>query len=52
MAYVMKQIGEISLEKTKWLPTQYANIFKQQHQIVTDLVDNIGVYNKLLYEYY
>ena len=52
MAYVMEQIGNISLEKTKWLPAQYANIFKEQHQIINDLVSNIGVYNKLLYDYH
>ena len=51
MAYVMEQIGNISLEKTKWLPAQYANIFKEQHKIVSDLVENIGVYNKLRYDY-
>lgn len=50
MAHVMKEIGNISLEKTRWLPSQYANIFKEQHQIVSDLVENISVYNQLRYD--
>ena len=48
----MQQIGKISLEKIKWLPSTYANIFKEQHQIVTDLIENMGSFNEMRYEHY
>ena len=45
-AYVMQQIGNISLEKTKWLPSTYANIFKEQHEIINRLLENIRNWNQ------
>jgi hypothetical protein len=52
MAYVMEQIGKISLEKTRWLPSTYANIFKEQHQIINDLMTYVGNWNQEVIDIY
>lgn len=45
---VMTKIGSISLSKLSILPKRYQSIFKQQKQIMTDLVNNISTYNQMI----
>lgn len=48
--YIMNKIGELSLAKINRLPSKYANLFKEQKQIVSYLVESIGNYNNMLLE--